>query len=130
GSDAARRMMALPAAMLVGFALSNVLAPYLYLSDRFVRYAWPIFLLVLTPAGLVWLAARVVPRRTSRALALAVVAAYLLVAGGRGSPDAGLTIRVPPADAALYRFVATLPPGALLAGWPALVGTGAVVENV
>src|SRR6185503_8910003 len=25
---------------------------------------------------------------------------------------------------------AALPPGALLAGWPALVGTGAVVENV
>ncbi len=125
----ARRASLLAAAAFVGHAAATAAAPRLYLPQRYVLYPmlpFAILLLAAGAAGLVPGAAAGGPappagaggRRWLRPAAVgAFCVAVLALLGGRGSPTAGLDTRVDP-DAAVFRFLRTLPPDALIAGWP------------
>ena len=123
----ARRILFLPAAALLGRALAIWGLPFLYLPSRYIRYAMPGVAIVVLTAGTIGL----VPQRLRArrpwlpGLVVAVFcAATLLFLGSRGSPDAGLDVRVDTADP-LYTFVGALPADSLIAGWPS-----GVVNNV
>lgn len=123
----ARRVLFLPAAALLGRSLAILALPALYLPSRYIRYAMPAVSIVVLMAGTIGL----VPERLRArrpwlpGLVVAVFcAATLLFLGSRGSPDAGLGVRVDTADP-LYKFVGALPADSLIAGWPS-----GVVDNV
>lgn len=133
-SPPGRRVLLLPAAALVAYAVSVPLVPMLYLPSRYQLYPLAIAALVIVPAGLAHLATVVygmVNQRRTQAVALAgTVGPYLLVfsawnlgIGGQpaGVSDlavAGLERQVSAADAPLYGAIETLRPRAVLAGWP------------
>jgi hypothetical protein len=53
-----------------------------------------------------------------RALPIVWVALVLALIGARGSPWAGITVRVTEEARPLHAAIAALPPGAVVAGWP------------
>jgi MFS family permease len=115
----ARRLLLLPAAALLMFAIAAVLAPRLYLPTRYVAYAF-----VILPAIALPVAAFALARNERRWPALAACIAALLLLGGTGSATAGFTMNAR-AEAALYEQLARSPDVQLVAGWPA-----GPVENV
>ncbi|HEX2121106.1 MAG TPA: hypothetical protein VHL59_05625 [Thermoanaerobaculia bacterium] len=109
-SRGARRLLLLPAASLLLYALAAWLSPRLYIPTRYVAYS-----LVLLPAIAIPAAAFALPRRR---LSIALCVAIVLFLGGTGSSTAGLTVDAR-RDAALYDRLARMPELKLLAGWPA-----------
>lgn len=112
----ALRLALLPAAVVVCHTLSLALEPRLFLPERHVAYGVPVAALLGVPAALA--AFDGAERRWVRALPLAWVVLVLSLIGARGSPWAGITVRVPPEARPLYAAVASLPPTAVVAGWP------------
>lgn len=119
--DGARRLLAYGIAAGVGHVAAGMVAPWLYLPQRYAVFPIPVLLCLMLPA-----AGSAIPlfvgRRGDRpllrsAFVLCTAAACLFFVGGRGSETVGLTIRVDP-KAKLLPFIATLPKDALLAGWP------------
>jgi hypothetical protein len=118
-SSAARLSMLLVAA-IAGSLIAKPFAPYFYLPQRYIGYPLPILLALMIPGGAyaLLLGTRAGGRPWMRSVcALTGGLACLLLLGGRGSPTAGLTVRVD-ARAPLYRFISSLPKDVLIAGWP------------
>jgi hypothetical protein len=134
---AGRRLLALGAGALVAHAAARLLAPHLFLPDRYVTYSVPVLVALALPA-----AARAAGTLAARAftgarpaagrgagdqergiargawVGAALGAGLLALAGGRVSADAGWGVHVSPSDG-IYRAVAALPVDAVVAGWPA-----------
>ncbi|MGH7322078.1 MAG: hypothetical protein ACRELA_20980, partial [Candidatus Rokuibacteriota bacterium] len=126
--SAARRFLVLGAAALLTHTLSRLVAPHLYLPQRYVSFPIPILLVVALPVAAGALP-RFVPRLRARPWAkpvatIAVTVACLLLLGGRGDPEVGLTVDLRP-GAPIFAFLARLPEGTLVAGWP-----GGIIDSV
>lgn len=124
----ARRALLLPLAGVAGHVLATVLAPALYLPQRYLSFTMPLALVVLLPlggaaCGQLFVRARHAP--CARLLGAGLTAgAVIVLLGGPGAPSAGYTVRVAP-DAQIYAFIRQLPSDVLIAGWP-----GDVMDNV
>ena len=120
-SSVGRRLLALGVAAVVGHVSANLLLPNLYLPQRYTLYAIPIFIVIVLPAGLVLLARRLMPSDRARPLRAAVLVLCfggLLAAMGVGmKTDAGLR-HVARSSFPVMAFINTLPPDAVIAGWP------------
>jgi hypothetical protein len=116
---AARRLMALVLAVSVGHIASRVLAPYLFLPQRYVAYPLPVLATIMLPAAvaaLPGLLGRVADRPGVRAGAVLVFCGTcLLLFGARGSSVIGLH---PHSPRGVYGFIGSLRPDVLVAGWP------------
>lgn len=125
---AARRASLLAVAAFLGHGAASAVAPLLYLPQRYVLYPMLPFAVVLLAAGAAGLAPAARAGTRHRWLRPAAVGAFcavvLILLGGRGSSYAGLDVRIDP-DAGVYGFLRTLPPDALIAGWPKQV-----IDNV
>ena len=117
----ARRLLVLPAAMLVTSIVAIWLNPHLYYPQRYVMYAVPAFLVIAFPAGLAGLVDAVSWLRSvpGSGPGLVIIGTAIMVVGlgGRGSLDKGLRV-VPERFLPLYSFLQSLPSDALIAGWP------------
>jgi hypothetical protein len=117
---AARRLAGFAGAAALAYAIARLVYPWLYLPQRYVQFPVPLLLLIGLPVaagGWVTLVPGLRDRRWApTAAAVAVTAAFLLGVGTRGNPANGFTIenRTP----GLYAFLAALPPGTRVAGWP------------
>jgi hypothetical protein len=119
-SGAARRLGLLAVAALAGLVVACLAEPYLYLPERFITFPLAVLLLIGLPvaggalASLVPAAWRGPWLRPAGTVALVAVTLALL--GGRGDGALGFTnVNETPR---LYAFLASLPPDALIAGWP------------
>ena len=123
----ARRILILPVAALLGHWLAVWLMPLLYIPSRYIRYVLPALAIVVLAAGSIGLVPERIrvrrPRLPGRIVAI-FCAATLLLIGGRGSPDVGLSVRVDASDP-IYEFIGSLPADSLVAGWPS-----GVLDNV
>jgi hypothetical protein len=112
----ALRLALLPGAVVVCHTLSLLFEPRLFLPERHVAYGVPVAALLGVPAAFApFLRAK---RRWLRALPVAWVALVLSMIGARGSPWAGITLRVSEEAKPLYAGIAALPADAVVAGWP------------
>jgi hypothetical protein len=126
-SQGARRMLALALASSVGYVAARAVAPHLSTPQRYLAYSLPLLAMVALPAGTAALAQVGLRARTRRGTAVGavlVVGTALLLLGGRGDSRSGYTVVID-ADTRIYGFLRSLPPDALIAGWP-----GGVIENV
>jgi hypothetical protein len=123
----ARRVLVLLLAASLGYVASRLLAPHLYLPQRYLAYPLPILVTVMLPVAVATIARgseaavarmlwrREAPRRGGAAVGLALCALGLGLVGGRVDPGVGLR---PHAPYRLYEFIRSLPPEAIIAGWP------------
>lgn len=116
----ARRLLALLLAASLGYLASRFLAPHLYLPQRYLAYPLPILVTVALPVAIATIAR--MPWRggdrwplVSCTAAFALSALGLALIGGRIDPEVGLRPHVP---YRIYDVVRSLPPDALIAGWP------------
>ena len=120
--SAARRLLLLAAAGVVGYLAALTVAPALYIPARYADYTVPLLAIVLIPAGacaLGSIAARRWPRPWVKpATSVAFIALCVLGLGTRGDSEAGLNVRINPQQR-IYAYLASLPPDAMIAGWPA-----------
>jgi MFS family permease len=112
----ALRLALLPAAVVVCHTVALIFTPRLFLPERHVAYAVPVVALLGIPAA--FAAFQSAERRWLRALPVVWVTLVLALIGAHGSGWAGITVRVPEETRPLYRAIARLPPGAVIAGWP------------
>lgn len=119
--SAARRVTLLVVASFVGHTVARLVAPLLYLPQRYVLYPVPLLATVVLATGATGFAFFAADERRRRVVRPVLVGAFaavsLLVLGGRGSPQAGLTVKVEP-KAAPYEFFRSLPLDVLIGGWP------------
>jgi len=117
----ARRMLLLAAAAFAGHLAAGAVVPHLFLPQRYVQYPVPILAILLAATGFAGLAPHDTRRAGSIRAALVVAGnlGLIVVFGGRGSDEAGLTIAVSPDEAQVLRAIAALPKRAVVAGWPA-----------
>jgi hypothetical protein len=119
--QAARRLLVLPAAAVAMYLLSWLFVPHLYVPSRYLKFTIPISVTLMLP-GAMWAVARYIkltrPRRLASVITVCGCAAILVLLGGRGSRDAGLTVRLDMQEQPFFDFVSALPPTALIAGWP------------
>ncbi len=116
----ARRVLLLAPVAVVAHAVACRVAPFLYLPQRYVLYVVPLMAALLVPTAVVGLAPRgdrPGQRRSRLALQGLFTASLLVVLGGEVGPRAGLGVDLRP-NAELFRVVESLPPTALVAGWP------------
>jgi hypothetical protein len=123
----ARRVLTLLLAASLGYVASRFLAPHLYLPQRYLAYPLPILVTVMLPVAVATIARgseaaaarmlrrRETPRWGGAAAGLVLCALGLGLVGGRVDPEVGLR---PHAPYRLYDVVRSLPPDALIAGWP------------
>ena len=118
---AARRLLVLLLAALLGHTAAVTLAPSLYVPTRYAEYAVPLLTAILIPVGACalgrLLAGRIEVAWLGPATGLAVVVLCLLGLGSRGDDEAGLNTQIDP-QSKIHPFLASLPPDALIAGWP------------
>jgi hypothetical protein len=133
-SAPARRVLLLPLAAVVGYVLSALAAPLLYIPSRYQLYPLAVSAVVIVPAGLAHLATLVVrsgdQRRTQSLVLLATAGLYLLFfsayrlsfgenAGVSLSPLSTAGIEPPRRDhAEVMAFIRELPATTVIAGWP------------
>lgn len=119
-SSAARRFLAVAASVPLATGLTALFMPLLLLPNRYARYCIPTLLLIVVPAG-----AAALPKMLGRferwrwSVPLSVFtlsALILLFLGARASDKSGLICTE--GHQATYRFVGSLPPETLIAGWP------------
>jgi hypothetical protein len=119
---AARRLGLLPIGAGVAWMAAWFLVPHLYLPSRYIRSAVPVALVVMLPVALAGLTRLFRhdggERRWSGFAAIVGSAALIVLLGGRGSSDAGLTVQLQPDRQRLLNYVASLSPDAIVAGWP------------
>jgi hypothetical protein len=117
------RLAALFASMIVGYVLSALVTPRLFLPERYAQYAAPILAFLLVAAGFGELRRREgATSRSSRfgpplvgvSLALLVV----LLVGGRGTSWVGIEVWIPTEERPLYGALAELPKDSVIAGFP------------
>lgn len=129
-SPPARRVLLVPAAAVAAYLLSALLAPRLYLPARYQLYPLAVAALVIVPAGIAHLATVLVSRsdqRQTQALVMACTVGLFVVifAGYQLRPKfamgelatAGLETTLSD-HAEAYRFISSLPPRSIVAGWP------------
>ena len=120
-TSAGRRLLTLGIAAGVGHVSANLLLPNLYLPQRYTVYAIPIYIAIVLPAGLAALTRRLLPGDRARPIRIALLAlsftGILVLMGAGMKTDAGLrhTLR---SSLSVMQFIRTLPPDALIAGWP------------
>jgi len=115
----ARRLLVLLLAACLGYLASRRLAPHLYLPQRYLAYPLPILVTVALPVALATVA-RMLRGDGRRPLAtaasgFALCALGFVLIGARVDPEVGLR---PHAPYRMYEVVRSLPPDALVAGWP------------
>jgi hypothetical protein len=119
---AARRLLVLPAAALLGYLAAVLLQPRLFLPARYLTYGLPPFLCLALPAGLsAGLRAAFgdrTPRHAGAATAIAGVLVLLVAIGGRGPGSTGLQYRTSPEARPVLRTIAGLEGPVFVAGWP------------
>jgi hypothetical protein len=117
-NPAARRFLILPAVAGLTYVVSRLVYPHLFFPARYVFYTVPPVAYVVLASGAVglWPIGRI-DRRQARWLGAIPGAMALLLLGGRGSPQVGLS-RLPASSSGGYAAIRDLPEGALLAGWP------------
>jgi hypothetical protein len=120
--SAARRLLSLALAAVIGHTLATWFAPYLYLPDRYLRYPVPALAAVMTAAAASGLFA-LLPAGWARgrtwlrgALAVAYCVLVVFAFGTTGATGIGIEARVRYPD--LHRAVSRLPPDSVIAGWP------------
>ncbi|HRZ11752.1 MAG TPA: hypothetical protein P5567_04770 [Kiritimatiellia bacterium] len=113
---AAGRLLLLLAAAVLTYLAAARLAPSLYFPQRYMIYSAPVLAMLLLPAAVRQLAFAIRPVAAGPATAVVTLACLLLL-GGRGGGATGLSVDAS-ADRELYRRLAALPPGSLIAGWP------------
>lgn len=115
------RVLLLPIAALFAHVIAARFHPHFHIPERQLAYSTPLVLALLLPAGATALARgalrRIAASRWREAIAAALALIIVLVFVGTIDERRGLTVRAT-ADVDLYEFLATLPPDALLAGWP------------
>jgi hypothetical protein len=118
-----RRLAALAVAAFVGYCVAELVRPSLAPPQRYVRYAVPILVLVVTPS----VALGFLPRRALLgkrggyvATLCTLVWGLLLVAllGGRGPDRAGFNVEIERSERGIFKAIGNLPESSLLAGWP------------
>jgi hypothetical protein len=120
-----RRLAAFAVATVAGFMLAELVTPSLVLGQRYVRFGVPLLVAIVVPSAALGLLPRRwrFPGRLARFTAPAFVFAYgtllLLAVGARGRPDSGMAEKLEPGDREIFTAIERLPPGAVLAGWPA-----------
>jgi hypothetical protein len=118
----ARRLLAFAAGIAIGHTIGRVAAPYAYVPNRYVQYGMPPVLAVMVPGAFVGLLSYVRALRSRGsirdALMVGACVVFMLFFGGRGSTNAGLSVRVPPDLAEIYAAIRALPEGVTIAGWP------------
>ncbi len=116
----ARRLLTLFAAGVIGYGISALVAPRLYIPHRYITYPIPILAAIALPAAageLPSLFRRLRERPRVRATSMLAICIFTLVlAGGRGNALAGYMRW--DSENSLYKFVASIPPDSLIAGWP------------
>jgi len=120
-NSAARRLLILVATAATAHAASRLLAPHLYLPQRYVFYPIPILIVVGLPVAAGALPALFRPPATLSWMpplaTLAITAACLVLLGGRGDERIGLTVDHRQ-DSRVFEFLRRLPDATLVAGWP------------
>ncbi|MGD9765180.1 MAG: hypothetical protein AB7V27_15865 [Candidatus Binatia bacterium] len=118
----ARRLLPLILSAFVLYELSLLASPYLYIPERYIVYSLPLLTPVIVPAAIACAMRRRAHSRAActaaGAVVVALVALVIVAIGGRGLRHSGIDVAIPPAHRPLYAFLATLPPDALIAGWP------------
>ncbi len=126
----AMRLLILLAVVIVTQVSAPKWPSMLYLSQRYLLYSLPILLTLILPA-----AAAALPELSTRlrnlswaqpVSVLLICGLTLLFIGGRGPDTEGLYVRID-RDEKVYPFLSSLPPDALIAGWP---GHESVIDNV
>jgi hypothetical protein len=125
-SPAMRRLATLGVASIALYLAAVVLAPRLFAPTRYVTYPVPLLVMVMLVAGGATfgrLVANARRRGATRAHesagAAALAATCLLLFGGHGNAMVGLIDERPLSP--VFDFVRTLPPTAVIAGWPVRV---------
>jgi hypothetical protein len=115
---AARRFLILPVVALLAYVIAGLVYPYLFFPARYLFYTVPPAAYVILAAGAAGLGpvGRLDPGRARWLGAIPGVLALLLL-GGRGSPQTGLS-RLPAGSSRVYAAIRELPEDSLLAGWP------------
>lgn len=106
-------------AALLGHSLACLVAPRLFLPERYIQYGVPPLVVLLVACGF---GGRLAPDpavRTARPWHWASAALLLALVGTRGSSWSGIEIHVPPPERALYAAISQLPRQSVIAGWPA-----------
>ncbi len=120
-NSAARRLLILGAAAAAAHTAARLLAPHLYLPQRYVTYPIPILIVIGLPVAAGALPAlfrRLAKHSWMAPLAtLTITAACLLFLGGRGGDQTGFAIDHRQ-DSRVFEFLGRLPDMALVAGWP------------
>jgi len=121
-----RAFLLLPAS-LIGYLSADILYPYLFLPDRFIVYAFPVFILILFPACLLELLKHKLEanrKKWATGIASIFLSLIFIVLGGTGNGFSGYSIRADNLEP-LYKRIERLPEKSLIAGWP-----GGPVENI
>jgi hypothetical protein len=109
--------------------MARLVPPYLYLPERYATYSMPLLavLMVSTSVAGFFSMREKLGADTKSAVRAGVTLVFCLfvlaAVGGRGSSRAGLNIEL--RNDALYDAIETLPPDAVIAGWPQTA-----IENV
>ena len=118
---AVRRILLLLAATTVAFFAAVHLRPFLYHPARYIEFPLPVLIAVLFPVA-AWGWGGVFAKWSGwpwlrPAMVVGLCAVCLVGIGNRGSGRAGYTVSLDP-DSEVYTFVRSLPPRAVIAGWP------------
>lgn len=118
---AARRVLVLGVASVVGYTVARLVVPFAYLPDRYVAYAVPLLGTLAVSTCVSGLFPPSFKQGWRRWVKWAVLATYiaglLWLLGGRVSPNAGLSVDLR-RDRKVLRAIAALPEEAVVAGWP------------
>ncbi len=117
-SSLARPWLLLLAA-LIGHWLACLLAPRLFLPERYVQYGVPPLIVLLVASGIGGCLAKKAPSGYAWALPGMAAALLLTLIGAKGSSWSGIEVYVPPGERPLYAEIARLPVHVVIAGWPA-----------
>jgi hypothetical protein len=125
---AVRRMVLLPLTGALAYVVARLAVPYFYMPPRYVQYSLPLFVVIMLPVAGVFLARAVAKRHHALAArstgAVAAGMLVMLTIGGRGDAVVGHDWPIG-GNAAVFDYLAALPPDVLIAGWP-----GGIIENV
>lgn len=121
GDPAARRLLLLLFAALIGHVIALAVAPALYVPARYADYPIPVLAVILIPAG-AWALGGFLARRLrwpcgQTVFVVTICLVCLLGLGSRGHPTNGFSVQIPKNDT-IYPFLASLPGDAMIAGWP------------
>ena len=106
-------------ASLLGHSAACLVAPRLFLPERYVQYGVPPLVVLLVACGFGGALAKVRAECPQRIRDWVTAAMLLALVGTKGSSYVGVEVYVPPRRRALYEEISQLPRHAVVAGWPA-----------